>query len=145
MGFIPEDARWYIADLLEEITISGESKNVLHRNSILIRADSPEEAYEKAGNFGRNSETSYLNSKNQNVSIKFRGIAELDVIRDQLEDGAELMYTERIGVAEDEITKLIPRKEQLGIFRPIKPSPAPDYGSKEVRQAALEMMRKKPN
>ena len=145
MGFIPEDAKWYIADLLEEITVSGETKNVLHRNSILIRADSPEEAYEKAGNFGRNSETSYLNSKNQDVIIKFRGIAELEVIHDLLEDGAELTYTERIGVPEEEIARLILEKEELSVFRPINPSSGPDYGSREIRQNAFEMMRKKPD
>jgi hypothetical protein len=47
MGFIPKDARWYWADLILEFTIEGDDRNVVHINTHLIEADSPEQAYQK--------------------------------------------------------------------------------------------------
>jgi hypothetical protein len=52
MGYIPEDAKWYLAEIVEEITVEEDSRNVVHRNLHLIRADSPEEAYRKAIELG---------------------------------------------------------------------------------------------
>jgi hypothetical protein len=48
MGFIPKDPKWYLADIVEEIRVAGDWRNVVHTNLILVRADSPDEAYEKA-------------------------------------------------------------------------------------------------
>jgi hypothetical protein len=41
MAYIPKDAKWYIAELVMEFQIEGESRNVVHVNIVLIRADSP--------------------------------------------------------------------------------------------------------
>jgi hypothetical protein len=40
MGYIPTDAKWYLADIVMEITIQGDSRNVVHVNTTLVRADS---------------------------------------------------------------------------------------------------------
>ena len=48
MGYIPKNAKWYLAELVEEITISGDPRNVVHTNLVLVRADSAAEAYEKS-------------------------------------------------------------------------------------------------
>jgi hypothetical protein len=53
MAFIPKDAIWYIADILEEIRVSGYKSSSLHINTILIRASSPEDAYKKANAIGK--------------------------------------------------------------------------------------------
>jgi hypothetical protein len=53
MGFMPKDARWYLADVVLEHTIEGDPRNVVHVNMHLIEADSPEQAYEKAVALGR--------------------------------------------------------------------------------------------
>ena len=58
MGFIPEDARWYLADIVLEHIIEGDSRNVVHINTHLVEAESPVEAYEKAVGLGRRSEHS---------------------------------------------------------------------------------------
>ncbi len=42
MGYIPEDAKWYIAELVMEFQIESDSRNVVHVTIVLIRADSPE-------------------------------------------------------------------------------------------------------
>ncbi len=48
MAFIPQCAKWYLADIVIEFTIEGERDNLVHTNVTLIRADSPEQAYERA-------------------------------------------------------------------------------------------------
>ena len=107
VGHIPADATWYIGELVEEITVAGDHRNVVHRNFTLIRADSPEEAYQKALKFGEQGQTSYDNPQGQRVEIKFRGIADLDVIHDELQDGAELMFYSQVGLNEEELQRLI--------------------------------------
>lgn len=141
MGHIPKDAEWYIADLVMEITVHGASANVVHRNLTLIHAKSPEEAYEKAQQVGLTSETSYNNPKGQIVEIRFRGIGKLDVICEQLEDGAKLAFEELIGVSAQDIQGMIPRKDRLDVF--VAPTPGkvrdPDYRSQAVVDRASAM------
>ena len=62
MGYIPEDAKWHIVDIIVEIKIENEPRNVVQTNIVLIRADSPEEAYAKAIELGKEEEASYKNS-----------------------------------------------------------------------------------
>jgi hypothetical protein len=141
MGHIPDDAEWHIADLVMEITVHGEPLNVIHRNLTLIHARSAEEAYEKAQRTGHDSETSYLNRRNQLVVIHFVGIAKLDVIYEPLEDGSELAFDEFVGVSSEDIKRMIPSKDRLDVFIPPTPERErnPDYGSRAVRDLALEM------
>lgn len=142
MGYIPSDAEWYISELVMEITVHGAASNVLHRNLVLIHACSPDEAYGKAIQIGQNGETEYVNPKDQQVHIRFRGVSKLDVIYEALEDGAELYYEEQRGVSESEIQKLILPKEQLEAFTPPRPGEErePDYRSKAVVKEAVRML-----
>jgi hypothetical protein len=57
MAWIPPDARWYLAEIVEEFTFGDDSDNVVHTNLVLIEADSPENAYLRANEIGRQSET----------------------------------------------------------------------------------------
>lgn len=142
MGHIPSDAEWYIAELVMEITVHGAAANIVHRNSMLIHADSPNEAYDKALVLGKEGETQYINPKDQRVQIRFRGVSKLDVIYEPLEDGAELYFEEQRGVSQSEIDKLIPPKEKLEVFTPPMPGREhdPDYRSKAVVEEAVRMM-----
>jgi hypothetical protein len=141
MGHVPQDAEWYIADLVMEITVQGSNLNVVHRNLTLIHAKSPEEAYAKAQQIGHTSETSYHNPKGQSVEIRFRGIAKLDVIYEQLEDGAELAFEEFIGVSSQDIQGMVTPKDRLDVFIPPTPGKErdPDYRSQGVIDRALAM------
>ena len=58
MGYIPEDAKWYLADIVLQIAVDDDPRSVVHINLVLIRADSPEEAYEKALALGAEGEAS---------------------------------------------------------------------------------------
>ena len=143
MGHIPADAEWYIADLVMEITVHGARQNVVHRNLTLIHAFSPEEAYQKAQKNGRGGETSYHNPRGQLVAIRFKGIAKLDVVCDQLEDGSELAFEELVGIAPQDIQSMIPPKEKLDVFIPPTPGKErdPDYRSQAIIDEALRMSK----
>jgi len=132
MAFIPEDAKWYLADIVLEFIIEDDPRNVVHRNLLLVRADSPEEAYQKAMQLGADNEESWDNIDKKRVTIRFRGLYDLKVIHDELEHGAELSYREDVGVEESTIQKWIAPKDELGVFRPITPSTGPHYGPQDV-------------
>ena len=142
MGHIPSNAEWYIAELVMEIVVNGSQLNALHRNLTLIRADSPQAAYDKALQIGKKGETEYFNPKNQLVNIRFRGISKLDVVYEPLEDGSELGFEEEIGISEAEIQKLIQPKEKLDAFTAASPGRErePDYRSKAVVKEATRML-----
>src|SRR5579859_1907808 len=130
MGYIPESAKWYLAEIVEEITVEGDPRNVVHTNLVLVRADSPEEAYEKSIELGTAAETSYENPHGKSVTIRFRGLHDLNVIYDELEHGAELNFQQNKEWDESAIQKWLTPKEKLGIFRPIIPPTGPDYASR---------------
>jgi hypothetical protein len=118
LGYIPKDARWYIAGLVLEHTIEGDPRNVVHVNTHLIEADSPELAYQKANDLGSAAEREYANTDGMQVRVTFRGLRDLDVIHDDLEDGAELFYEEKTGIADEELRKWVKPKDELNVFAP---------------------------
>lgn len=138
MGYIPKNAKWYLADIVEEIFIEDDPQNVVHINTVLIRADSPEEAYTKAMELGKEGEHTYENTDDKQVKLTFRRLRNLDVIHDELEHGTELFYDEQIGVDNAEIERMLRPKEQLGVFRPIQESGGPNYMPKSVAEDLLE-------
>ena len=56
----------------------------------------------------------------------------MNVIHDELEHGAELIYSEDTDMDEASIQGWITAKEELGIFGPIQPSTGPDYRARDV-------------
>ena len=145
MAYISRNAEWYVAEIVEEITVEGDPRNVVHRNLVLIQARSPEEAYDRTIEAGKQGEGTYRNPSGKHVAIKFRGICELSVVHDDLEHGAELRYSEEISVPEDKIVELVKAREQMSVFQEIEPSGGPDYSSKEVVEEAYELMRRSPS
>jgi hypothetical protein len=134
MGFIPKDARWYLADLVLEHRIDGQGQNVVHVNTHLVEAGSPDEAYEKALALGRGGEHEYENVDGRQVRVVFRGLRELNVIHEPLEDGAEIIYTEDVGVPEEQLREWVRPRERLGVFAPIEAKHGPDYMPESVMQ-----------
>ncbi len=133
MGFIPKGARWYLAGLVLEHTIEGDARNVVHVNTHLIEADSPEEAYRKANALGRAGEMEYANTDGKQVRVAFRGLRDLDVIHDDLEDGAELFYEERVDIPEDALARWVKPKEELSVFAPRHDkADGPNYLPREI-------------
>lgn len=117
MAYVPKDARWYLADVVLEHTVERDPRNVVHVNVHLIEADSPERAFEKATALGREAEQVYENTAGREVRVTFRGLRELNVIHDALEDGAELVFEESIHVPKEELTTWLRPKDELAVFR----------------------------
>src|SRR6516162_6964705 len=103
MAFIPKDAKWYIGWIVLEFVIEDDPRNVVHINTLLIEANSPDDAYKKALELGKSQEMEYLNTDGKVVKVKFRGLRELNVIHDELEHGAELFYHQEVEVPEKAI------------------------------------------
>jgi hypothetical protein len=132
MAYIPIDAEWYIAELISEIRVEDDPANVLHRNFVLVKAASPENAYERAIELGNLSEISYENPVGKVVRISFRGLGDLNVIHDKLEHGAEIMYSEDTCISEEQIVHMIRPKADLAVFRATEQPVHADYSSAEV-------------
>ena len=132
VSYIPADAKWYVAELVSETKVEDDQRNVVHRDFVLVEASSPEEAYEKSLQLGRENNATFENPEGKVVRITFRGIAELGVIGAELKHGTEILFKEQIGVPENRIQQLIAPKERLGVFCPIEPSAGPNYASRDV-------------
>lgn len=132
MAFVPKDAKWYVAQIVEEIKVKGDARNVVHTNEVLIRADSPSQAYNKAVALGKQGNTKYKNPHGKTVTIRFRGLRDLSVVYEELRHGAEINFTRDIGVSEKTIKSWILPKKKLEVFAPVRPHRGPDYGSAEV-------------
>ena len=137
MAFIPKDAKWYLAWLVEEIIVEDDPRNTVHTNLMLVRADSPDEAYHKAIELGKESEVSYKNPDGKSVLCAFRGIKDLNVIHDELAHGTELNYEEKVGVSNEEIERMLTPKEKLTVFCPDEISENPNYLAKDIAEELL--------
>lgn len=138
--------RWYLADLIMEIVIAASPQNVVHINTILIRAESADHAYAKALAYGAESQLTYTNTEGNLVTIQFRGLRDMNEIMDTLEDGAELMFEERTGLTDAEIVRLITPKEHLTIFAAGTPTEGstPNYLPAAVAEELSERLRRQP-
>jgi hypothetical protein len=139
MGFVPPNAEWYVAEIIEEIFVADNDQNVVHKNLVLVHANSPEGAYARALEIGRDGESTYQNPKGEVVTSRFRGLGYLDVLHDGLEDGAELLYQRRTGISEEEITGWIRSKEELPLFQDRVQVADPDNSSKDIVDEANKL------
>ena len=117
MAWIPEDAKWYLADIVEEFQVEDEATSLVHVNLTLIRADLPEEAYEHSVEVGKQHETVYQNTDGKTVTVVFRGLRNLHVIYEPLEHGSEILYERKEDITEEQIAKLLRSKAELSVFR----------------------------
>jgi hypothetical protein len=123
---------WYLAELVMKVTVAGDPRNVVHQNLTLIRASTPEEAYEKAIKFGKDGEDVYNNPEGKAVNIRFEGVSDLTQIYEDLEDGSELAFSETVGMPEERIRALVPPRDRLPAFRAPGRADGPDYASGEI-------------
>jgi Domain of unknown function (DUF4288) len=142
MGYIPRDARWFIAELVVECRIEEDPRNVLHVDHVLVRADSAEEAYTKALELGADKELAYVNTEDKKVVWHFRGLRDLFVVHDELEHGGELLYEEEIDVTDASIQEEISTKESLSVFREVEASGGPNYMPRDLMAQVVEALGK---
>jgi len=137
--------QWYLAEIVMHITVENDPRPVVHTNMVLVEASSNEEAYEKALQLGKEEEQTYENIEGKQVEFRFRGLHDLNLIHDELEHGAEIIYSEDIGMNESQIEALVAPKQNLGIFAPRKPTSGPDYASGDVMRKVFEVMNSSKN
>ena len=126
---------YYVARILEKISVQNEATLVCHRNYILISANNAEEAYSKSIKYGESLNEEYENSEGKKVTISFCGLGELMEVYEPLEDGSELFYEERRTRNPEEIEKQAKAKNQLAVFRPREPIADPDFMPNDVFKA----------
>jgi hypothetical protein len=144
MAHVPKDAEWFLAQLVEEIRVAGSKRNIVHVNYVIIHAGSPQAAYKRAIALGKQGETSYLNESGRRVTIRFRGLRDLDVIYEPLGDGCEIMYFEKLGVTKTGVRRLVRRKKELEVFLPVRDRPGrPNFSSKEIMDEVYRRLKGK--
>ena len=105
---------WFLADLIQELRVGDAKESTVWINTHLIKATSPEEAFEKATNLGKLCESSWTNTDGEKVVSRFRGLRDLLLIYEKLEDGAEIMWEEQEEISEEEIQEMIKPRALLG-------------------------------
>ncbi|GAA0513362.1 hypothetical protein GCM10011581_04050 [Saccharopolyspora subtropica] len=88
----PVELEPYVAVLvLEAISDAADHEPLYEESFVLVKAESPEEAQEKATEYGRQQETSYQNENHEMITWKLRQVVEVKPLEDAtLDDGAEL-------------------------------------------------------
>lgn len=132
--WIPKDMEWFLADMIQELKVAHAEDSTVWINTHLIRASSPDEAYEKALNLGKLYEDSWTNTDGEQVVSRFRGLRDLLLVYEKLEDGAEIMWEEQEDVNEQDIQEMIKPRAQLGAIEAhgAKRAKAPTGGNDHV-------------
>jgi hypothetical protein len=121
-----ENGNWYIAEIVEKCEpVERNEEKDLRRvttwgNHHLIKASSPEKAFDKAVKLGKEGEYKFTNTDKVEMEWIFVGIGELlPIYEDNIEDGAEIMWKD-YGFISDRRAKrfVFDKKELLSDIRP---------------------------
>jgi hypothetical protein len=117
---------WYVASILVRFEWYDEDKENLNRrclaweNTILIKADSPEEAYAKALEEGKaheeHGEAWDADNEERKGRWRFEGLTSLLAIYNELEDGAEIIWREFENRSVKKVRSWVKSKEELEVF-----------------------------
>jgi hypothetical protein len=121
----PEMARWYIAELTEEVTLEGDPQNVVHKKTRVIFADSPQDAYEKALTMITEHEIGYLNEHHKAIRTRFWGLRELNLSNEDM-DRAGMLPANRIGAARRRNATGLSAEQQFALLLSLKPGALPN-------------------
>ncbi len=129
---------WYIAELLIEMRIEKEPRNVVHINSHLIRAKTIAAAKAKAKAIGKDSTSSYKNTDGKKVIVRFRGIRDLFELPEGIDDGAEVIWEEHIGLTEKKIKSWLRPATKKDKSRKNIPNYMPESVMKDLEKAGFD-------
>ena len=124
MSKSPDTARWYIAELTEEVTLEGDAQNFVHKKTRVIFADSPEDAYEKALAMITEHEVGYLNEHHKAIRTRFWGLRELTLTNEDM-DRAGMLPEARIGTARRRNSTGLSPDQQFALLLSVKPGALP--------------------
>jgi hypothetical protein len=120
---------WFLADVVMHVTVEDDPRSEVHINSVLVQADTSEQAHAAAVKLGRDAESRYENESGKRVRFRFRGLTDLFRIEGRLEHGTEI--TAKYGLSEEQVRGLVTRKNRLAVFghKPGRDPRSPDYMS----------------
>ncbi|PQB05774.1 DUF4288 domain-containing protein [Aureitalea marina] len=125
-----ENGDWYIVEIVEKCEpVDRNEKQDLRRvttwgNYHLIKASSPEKAFDKAVKLGKEAEYKFINSDKIEMEWTFVGIGELlPIYDDNIEDGAEIMWTDYGFISDRQSKRFVFDKKRL--LADIKPKRKP--------------------
>jgi hypothetical protein len=111
--------KWYVSHEILFLEIENdptEDEIEVWENLILIKAESPEEAYQKAMKHGVDSEDD-VGVNGRKGRLKFKGLKDLVLIYDDLEDGAEIEWHQS-KVRRTEFDGMLKPKMDMHAFNP---------------------------
>ena len=115
---------WYVARILLRFEFYDEDKSNLNRrclaweNQILIKADSPSEAYKKAIRQGKlESSEMWTADEKRKDKFHFEGLTGLVAIYEELEDGSEITWTEYENRTVKKVKNWVLPKDKLEVFK----------------------------
>jgi len=121
---VGEPVSWYLSREIiyfEFADQTNQDEYQVWENLILINAQDPEEAYQKALKHGFDSEGEVTIDGRKGRS-RFKGLKTLIPVYEDIEDGAEIEWLEYV-IGKDELESLVKPKEDLPAFQP---TPFPD-------------------
>jgi tetratricopeptide (TPR) repeat protein len=107
---------WFLAEHIQQFTFANGDDPLVWVNTVLIQATSLEEAYSKAMAQGEPYNHKFINTDQVEVTCTFRGLRDLYLIYDKLEDGSEIIWTEYDDLDEAQIAAMVTPKEKLAAF-----------------------------
>lgn len=114
---------WWVAILVERLELKGEDRKNLNRrctfdeNIHLIKAKDRDEAYQKAMNLGKVGHNLKMTFEDGTKGgWVFEGVSELLPIYDELEDGAEILWTRHFSKAVKTAKAMVRKKSELSVF-----------------------------
>jgi len=125
-------SKWYLAELVMKITVADDPRNVVHQNLVLIKAGSAAKAHKRALDLGKKQEISYANPYGKIVRFSFEGLSGLDLIDEELEDGAEIAFHSTVNVPDEQLRMMLVPRDRLHVFLPPTQAEGPNYASGEV-------------
>lgn len=91
---------WFLVEIIERCEpVDSNKKQDLRRcivwgNYHLIRATSPDKAFDKAEKLGKSGSSKFTNSDKLKMKWEFVGIGDIIPIYEDIEDKAEIMWTD---------------------------------------------------
>jgi hypothetical protein len=126
MSNSPESAaRWYIAELTEEVTLEGDPQNFVHKKTRVIFADSPQDAYDKALAMITEHEVGYINEHHKAIRTRFWGLRELSLSNEDM-DRAGMLPDGRMGVARRRNSTGLSPEQQFALLLSLNPGALPN-------------------
>ncbi|MEP1742389.1 MAG: DUF4288 domain-containing protein [Kangiellaceae bacterium] len=117
---IKNNSDWFLADIVERAEMVGHDKTNPNRrcltwtNTVLIQAPSIEEAYDKAMKIGReNYSMRYKAASGETCNWKVLGLSSLVPIYEDIEDGAEIGFTDEGRIAAKTSESMVKSKRDL--------------------------------